>query len=755
MEPMNAFMTNNRTSLKKFIDDVCSTNSSDVPQAPMPPSYSTPLQILGRLPATSKEGFPSLPYLIDHAGSHAALVTLWHDHAKDVKITEEDGEIWTFHQICMELHKRTEECLTNAERAERPSSLPEQRWDTFVRQLEAEKARQTNGSKTGGRSNPDPAGALKIPEPDRQLNLQMPSLNGKKPKLPARPQSPVSGASSPYPVSDSQQGSHDIEEAVAHNASSGLTTSEAGDASAQGTGTRYDRFGTGNAKDYQAAREVAKVKERERRAKDKEEKRAHLRGMDLSTENGGLASRHRSSSSGAVAAMATPARKADDSASTATPLSTSAGVRVRGHGGSISSLYSAGNSTSNQTPLSLTRGGRQMSEPRPSTSSSSAAFMTPMQQARERGASTSARATSHERHIVSAVSNAAVLSKVKNDMDPRQVNSSSSPATTIPTASPLTRLERDITARNKLRKDAPSSQRGNADDSADAIPPRSSSHQRERSSSRHAKDKVREREKDRDSSRKKRSESATPALSTPATGKTAERKRSVQELSGIMSLGFKRAVTPTSSTRRPAASVVQSSPSSTIKESDAGRARSRDASASKTHSRAGSPFPQSLSTTANSSLSFFGAARRSSRPGSRSNSQPNSRPGSSRADSRSVSRPASRFGGQVTAPNTQPGSLAPSDVDESDEEEDEDSEDDGEIFGYTDDLKKLSKGNNVSTPKEPIKLPPRPPAATGSAAGSGSEGRPGTSGGTGRTTPSSKEGGGNLLGKIGFKRRKP
>lgn len=101
MEPMNSFLSNNRESFKAFIDDICyvptplssaaggnystsTTANSSTASSPTHPvsaetnlSYTTPMTIMRRLPPTSREGFPSLPYLIDQARNFADLVSLW------------------------------------------------------------------------------------------------------------------------------------------------------------------------------------------------------------------------------------------------------------------------------------------------------------------------------------------------------------------------------------------------------------------------------------------------------------------------------------------------------------------------------------------------------------------------------------------------------------------------------------------------------------------------------------------------------
>ena len=83
MEPMNAFLTSHRQEFKSFVDELCSI-SADHRTSTIPPSYATPITILGRLPGTSREGFPSLPYLIDQARECAGLVDVWLDARKEI-----------------------------------------------------------------------------------------------------------------------------------------------------------------------------------------------------------------------------------------------------------------------------------------------------------------------------------------------------------------------------------------------------------------------------------------------------------------------------------------------------------------------------------------------------------------------------------------------------------------------------------------------------------------------------------------------
>jgi hypothetical protein len=172
MEPMNIFLTQSRESFKHFIDDMCyvpppvsgsSFSSASAPSPTYPPgvvsaethlSYTTPMTIMQRLPPTSREGFPSLPYLIDQARAFAELVQLWLDATTEMSlptrttasakshaelltaIKASEGELMAFHEICTSLSKRTQECLNRAERAERPNSALSFHWEELIDQLQ-------------------------------------------------------------------------------------------------------------------------------------------------------------------------------------------------------------------------------------------------------------------------------------------------------------------------------------------------------------------------------------------------------------------------------------------------------------------------------------------------------------------------------------------------------------------------------------------------------------------------------------------
>ncbi|KAI1112999.1 Rho GTPase activation protein [Nemania sp. NC0429] len=116
MEQMNKFLGHQRQSFKDFIDQLCSV-PSDRNAITVPPSYSTPVTILGRLSPEAREGFPSLPYLIDHQRSYAALVKLWLEthppSAPDSHIFE--GELGEFHNLCVALQQRSDDCMAQVE----------------------------------------------------------------------------------------------------------------------------------------------------------------------------------------------------------------------------------------------------------------------------------------------------------------------------------------------------------------------------------------------------------------------------------------------------------------------------------------------------------------------------------------------------------------------------------------------------------------------------------------------------------------
>ncbi|KAJ6437183.1 GTPase activating protein (BUD2/CLA2) [Purpureocillium lavendulum] len=115
MEPMNKFLTTQRPVFREYIDQVCSIPADRAVKS-APPSYSTPVTILGRLSPAAREGFPSLPYLIDPARSFASLVKLWVDLCPaDIKKGQVDGDLAIFSELCHALQKRADACLAKVE----------------------------------------------------------------------------------------------------------------------------------------------------------------------------------------------------------------------------------------------------------------------------------------------------------------------------------------------------------------------------------------------------------------------------------------------------------------------------------------------------------------------------------------------------------------------------------------------------------------------------------------------------------------
>jgi len=148
MEPMNAFLSQHRDSFKRFIEDICFVPHPPALLIDTTPAYSTPNAIKTRLPLTSRQGFPSLPFLIDDARELAGLVDLWlhASSAGRAASNEPDGSgpLHRFHDRCTDLHARTQECLARAERAERPTSNLSFRWEELIESLQTSASLDTN-----------------------------------------------------------------------------------------------------------------------------------------------------------------------------------------------------------------------------------------------------------------------------------------------------------------------------------------------------------------------------------------------------------------------------------------------------------------------------------------------------------------------------------------------------------------------------------------------------------------------------------
>ena len=190
MEPMNAFLAQHRENFKEFIDEVCTppapladtsfpasarhstpTYPPEVVSADTHLSYTTPMTIMQRLPPTSREGFPSLPYLIDQGRAFADLVALWVEALGDTAdggsggegarsreemvaaVRESGGDLVAFHDICVRLHRRTRECLNRAERAEQPHSSVVFQWEDAIAQIQKMPVSAVGGGGAGGDGN--------------------------------------------------------------------------------------------------------------------------------------------------------------------------------------------------------------------------------------------------------------------------------------------------------------------------------------------------------------------------------------------------------------------------------------------------------------------------------------------------------------------------------------------------------------------------------------------------------------------------
>ncbi|KAJ5041126.1 uncharacterized protein L3040_005679 [Drepanopeziza brunnea f. sp. 'multigermtubi'] len=152
MEPMNRFLTAHRQGIKEFLDSICDIPAERDGGYALPASYSTPITILARLPPTSREGFPSLPYLIDHARNFSSLVKLWLDTTTHYMAPLGlEGELLDFHKLCLGLQRRTDDCLLKAEGADRGADNLSLQWEDIVETLKI----STDVTSPSTYSNPD------------------------------------------------------------------------------------------------------------------------------------------------------------------------------------------------------------------------------------------------------------------------------------------------------------------------------------------------------------------------------------------------------------------------------------------------------------------------------------------------------------------------------------------------------------------------------------------------------------------------
>ncbi|KAF8471191.1 hypothetical protein BDZ91DRAFT_791397 [Kalaharituber pfeilii] len=138
MEPMNEFLTEHSDEFKDFIDSVINIPAKYTPPV-VPPAYATPTTILSRLSQSSREGFPSLPYLIDQPRAFASLVMMWDKwypiYRRKYPDARLEGDLARFHNTCLNIRERMRECVEKAENAERPSSSLSMRWEEVAERV--------------------------------------------------------------------------------------------------------------------------------------------------------------------------------------------------------------------------------------------------------------------------------------------------------------------------------------------------------------------------------------------------------------------------------------------------------------------------------------------------------------------------------------------------------------------------------------------------------------------------------------------
>lgn len=133
MERMNKFLSASTAEFKAFIEEICDITSTQALSASLEPQYAAPNQIRSRLPLASREGLPSLPYLLDSTKLMAELVDLWVAHVPPTLTSRFlDDSVRTFHELCLDLHQRSRECFKTAEQAERPNGKLESTWEQLL-----------------------------------------------------------------------------------------------------------------------------------------------------------------------------------------------------------------------------------------------------------------------------------------------------------------------------------------------------------------------------------------------------------------------------------------------------------------------------------------------------------------------------------------------------------------------------------------------------------------------------------------------
>lgn len=158
MEPMNQFINAHRQEFKDFVDTICDI-SPDRATSAIPPSYSTPITILGR-PSTIREGFPSLPYLIDQARESARLVNLWLEARNNIETgSPMSDELKRLDFLCEQLHQKSRDRLNRTEQPGRANSSLGSNWNELKEQMER-KARISSPIGNASMQKPTNLGSL-------------------------------------------------------------------------------------------------------------------------------------------------------------------------------------------------------------------------------------------------------------------------------------------------------------------------------------------------------------------------------------------------------------------------------------------------------------------------------------------------------------------------------------------------------------------------------------------------------------------
>ena len=182
MTPMNDFLTSHRAEFKSFVDSICAVSADE--RVYVPTSYSTPFTVYKRLAATSREGFPSLPHLIDGPRNVAGLADLWLDNVNMAKSSggsdssgpsfrDPTGDLARFHALCVGVRQRINHCITRAEHTDRTASPLTHKWVAIAERIEVapgdfwvrKPRRQHLGPAQGHNRVPSSRGDMEEPDP--------------------------------------------------------------------------------------------------------------------------------------------------------------------------------------------------------------------------------------------------------------------------------------------------------------------------------------------------------------------------------------------------------------------------------------------------------------------------------------------------------------------------------------------------------------------------------------------------------------